>query len=248
MGFDLYRIFSILISSSAFDDQELRDARFKKYSIYGWLAPLIPVSILFGKQFLNHKLAYGFGQCFISEKIDLLYFFILPIALILFSNLIFLMISICSIIKVDKMTHKVMKKEKSEDEIEAELIKSKKFNLKKIFNKKKLEKSEKCTKEKKRLSLFIKLFLLTGMTWILGLITSVNSDSFLWYIYIILNSLQGLFVFASFAFNSQTRRELIKYKAYRTISERLFSIKSESLATSSTNPDLANISKKQSIK
>lgn len=248
MGFDLYRIFSILMSSSAFDDQELRDSRFKKYSIYGWIAPLIPVSILFCRQFLDLRLSYGFGQCFISEKIDLLHFFILPIAFILFSNLIFLIISIYSIIKVDKMTHQVMNKKSSEDNTDTELLKTKsKFNLRKVFSKK-IEKNEKCTKEKKRLSLFFKLFLLTGMTWILGLATSISSDSFIWYIYIILNSLQGLFVFASFAFNSQTRRELIKYKAFRTLSDRFFSTKSESVATTSTKRDSSNASKKHSLK
>jgi hypothetical protein len=71
--------------------------------------------------------------------------------------------------------------------------------------------------DRKRLLLFLKLFLLTGMTWLLGLVSSLNITSLIWYIYIILNSLQGLFIFFAYAFNSQTKREMRKTSIYKTL-------------------------------
>jgi hypothetical protein len=221
MGFDLYRMFAVLISSSRVDDQEQRKIRFKKYSVYGWLLPAFIVGSLVTKQFMTEKVAYGFDKCYITETIDILIFFLIPIALILFVNFIFLVLTIRSIIKVDKMTKSVLLKEtvSKPNDAAIEANQSKLSYFKKIFSKK--AHNEAAKNEKQRFVLFIKLFFLTGMTWVLGLLTASNKDSVLGYFYILFNSLQGFFIFLSFAFNTQTKRELKKTSFYRTFSSAM---------------------------
>ncbi|XP_068697787.1 probable G-protein coupled receptor Mth-like 1 [Montipora foliosa] len=46
---------------------------------------------------------------------------------------------------------------------------------------------------------FVKMASVMEVTWILGIVANVKALSFLWYPYVILNSLQGLFIFLSFA-------------------------------------------------
>jgi hypothetical protein len=80
----------------------------------------------------------------------------------------------------------------------------------------------------------LKLFILTGMSWVLGIVNSFVQMSFIWYIYIVLNSFQGLFIFVAFAFNSQTKRELRNSVFYSSIS-KLLAFRNKSKQTKSTN-------------
>ncbi len=48
---------------------------------------------------------------------------------------------------------------------------------------------------------YMRLFVLMGITWILGFIGSAIDKDFLWYIYIILNASQGIFIFIAFVVN-----------------------------------------------
>lgn len=252
MGFDLYRMFAVLMSSSRADDQEQREKRFKKYSIYGWLVPLTVVLSLVIKQFMTTKLSYGFDKCYITETVDILTFFLAPIALILFVNLMFLGLTIRSIAKVDKMTRRVFLKDKSskaEEETLTDANSSKLSHLKRIFGQKMTssQATDASRGEKKRFLLFIKLFFLTGMTWVLGLLTASYKDSILWYFYILFNSLQGFFIFLSFAFNTQTRRELKKSSVYRTFSSvmnKKSDGSSDESRTSTQDTKLTRVSKK----
>ncbi|KAJ7393384.1 hypothetical protein OS493_006355 [Desmophyllum pertusum] len=45
----------------------------------------------------------------------------------------------------------------------------------------------------------VKMASVMGVTWILGIAANLKAVSFLWYPYVVLNSLQGLFIFLSFA-------------------------------------------------
>lgn len=217
MAYDLYHMFSILSNSNSksasanHEDLELKNIRFIKYSAYAWCAPLLICLILIIKQFVASNLAYGFKICFISEPLDLLIFFVLPVALVLLANIFFLMRSIFSIRQVDKMTNKFLKKE---DESSSNLTNSDSKNRKKRIKTN--------NAEKKRLVLYLKLFILTGMTWILGVITSFNKESFIWHVYIVLNSFQGLFIFISFAFSPQSRRYFKSTALYSRLSSNMF--------------------------
>lgn len=58
---------------------------------------------------------------------------------------------------------------------------------------------------KKRFFMFMRLALIMGLTWIVGLIAGYVDNMYLWCLFIILNTLQGFFVFIVFSCSSKVR-------------------------------------------
>ncbi|XP_064614557.1 adhesion G-protein coupled receptor D1-like [Liolophura sinensis] len=56
--------------------------------------------------------------------------------------------------------------------------------------------------------LLAKLLPITGLTWTFGVVATFSKITFLWNPFIILNSLQGVFVFCAFVLNSRVKRML----------------------------------------
>ncbi|XP_078373674.1 uncharacterized protein LOC144657238 [Oculina patagonica] len=71
-----------------------------------------------------------------------------------------------------------------------------------------------------------KMFSVMGVTWILGIAANLKALSFLWYPYVVLNSLQGLFIFLSFAASGKAL-ELYKSKFAGILRNRTASAQSE---------------------
>lgn len=190
MAFDLFKMFSNSSRISSSDDSNL----FFKYSLFSWLSPIVLILILNLKN--PKSLSYGFKLCFISSSLDLLIFFVIPICIILILNTIFMVISVRSIKKVDKISKKYLKSEESS--ISNHQNKDKKVNKSQNDN------------ANQRLFLFVKIFVLTGLTWTIGILSSLvnNKYSFIWYVYIVFNSFQGLFIFCSYAFNRNSKSNL----------------------------------------
>ena len=93
-----------------------------KYMFFGWIAPFSLVFALWFSQFVFKNMAYGFRKCYISNQIDLLVFMALPVTIMLTLNCYYLVCSIKSIMSVDKMSKKYLRKEES---VSASLISSK---------------------------------------------------------------------------------------------------------------------------
>lgn len=207
MAFDLLRMFQKF--GKIINDSN----KYIRYSLISFILPIISIGILHLKNM--NKLSYGIKNCFISNSVDILVFFVAPIATILFLNLVFLMLSVYFIKKVDILSAKYI----SQDKLSS-------------TNKK---------GEKSRLLLFAKLFILTGMTWLIGVISSLMNDKYsvLWYFYIILNSLQGLFIFCTYGFNhnskSNIKTNVTKIMSYFTKDRSIVNDKS-SRTNSSENP------------
>jgi hypothetical protein len=113
MAYDMHGVFTALTSKN---EKKLRvnennSGVFRKYLICGCTAPLFMILLLFLTQFVNFKMAYGFGVCFISEQLDLLVFFVLPVIFVLAANAYFLVRSIKSIRSVDRMSKKYLQKD-----------------------------------------------------------------------------------------------------------------------------------------
>uniref|UniRef100_T1JFW2 G-protein coupled receptors family 2 profile 2 domain-containing protein n=1 Tax=Strigamia maritima TaxID=126957 RepID=T1JFW2_STRMM len=100
-------------------------------------------------------------------------------------------------------------------------------------------KSIKKTKQKIRFFLYVKLALIMGFTWIIGFVAALAELDALWYGFIVLNGLQGTFIFFAFSF---------KKKVFIMVKEKYFTKKtnlggsgkpekklSKSQATSMTN-------------
>lgn len=66
---------------------------------------------------------------------------------------------------------------------------------------------------KKRFFMFMRLALIMGLTWIVGLIAGYADNLVMWYIFILLNTLQGLFIFIVFSCSSKVRG--LCFKKYR---------------------------------
>ncbi|XP_022799580.1 adhesion G-protein coupled receptor G6-like [Stylophora pistillata] len=62
----------------------------------------------------------------------------------------------------------------------------------------------------------VKMVSVVGLTWILGIVANVKALSFLWYPYVIMNSLQGLFIFLAFAVSGRAL-ELCRVKLNKSI-------------------------------
>ena len=54
----------------------------------------------------------------------------------------------------------------------------------------------------------VRLFFLMGFTWILGLLANIKYLSFLWYVFVILNCFQGIYLFVCFGIEKKSRRRL----------------------------------------
>ncbi|KAL9971183.1 hypothetical protein ACROYT_G023676 [Oculina patagonica] len=72
----------------------------------------------------------------------------------------------------------------------------------------------------------VKMASVMGVTWILGIAANLKALSFLWYPYVVLNSLQGLFIFLSFAASGKAL-ELYKSKLAGILRNRTASAQSE---------------------
>ncbi|XP_067051044.1 uncharacterized protein [Acropora muricata] len=190
MAYDVHKTFTSSGGGRGSSHQLQHTRRFVRYCIYGWGAPAIVVStFVIVDQFISKGfVGYGQGEayCFIAEPKAILYFFVVPVALILVFNLFALVHTVLHIVKTRKRTQKVTNQQHSTG---AALI---------------------C----------VKMASVMGVTWILGIAANVHALSFLWYPYAVLNSLQGVFIFLSFAASG---RSLELYRAkIRILRNRCF--------------------------
>lgn len=176
MAFDIYLTFCQTRSRS------IHSHTFLKYSMYGWISPLlIIIAGLIMNYLYSHSLYspnYGKSICWISQKRGLFVFFALPLFVLLFINLILFFLTARSLLITTRETKMVNK-----------------------FS------------DKVRFFLYIKIALLLGLTWIFGFVATLTNVSFLWYPFIIFNSLQGAFIFLSFT---------MKKKVFDYLRERFF--------------------------
>ncbi|XP_033609011.1 uncharacterized protein LOC111868622 isoform X2 [Cryptotermes secundus] len=61
-----------------------------------------------------------------------------------------------------------------------------------------------------QLCLFVRLSVIMGLTWITGLVATTLNIPVMWYVFVILNTLQGLFIFVSFSCTEKVWMELTR--------------------------------------
>ena len=230
MSFDLFVAFYSIQKKSH------STSTFIKYSLYAWMTPLIIILIMFTVRLTINKNyeIYAKNFCLLSYKEDLLIFFVIPIFLFLFFNLIFFIMSVITIRKIDKNSNLYLKKANvsttnattsetntsvhAASTTESEYFFKQNNNKLKSNLKKAASVNEKSAEnkdiQKQRLVLFLKLFVLMGCCWCTTVVHSFIKESFIWYIYIIINSLQGFLMFITVIFNRQTIKEIKKNKYF----------------------------------
>ena len=248
MAYDLYKMFTMLSNKCERSTSSNSDLKmFLRFCLFSWGFPILITLLLVTSQFVfSFKMAYGYGSCFISNQLDKLMYFIGPVLLIILFNIYFLVQSIRSIKNVDKLKKKYLNNEESSakssgtksliesaskqnETTQSQSFASKMRKLKVDFK----ERDKVDSINKKRLVLFVKLFILTGMSWVFGLVASLTDFSLVWYIFVSLNSFQGLFIFFSFAFNPHTKRQLRKGRLYKMVTSSLRKTDSSSHTNSS---------------
>ena len=68
-----------------------------------------------------------------------------------------------------------------------------------------LSSNDNATPLKERITIFVKIFSLVGVTWILGILPQFVGIKELWYPFLITNSLQGVSIFFAFGLNRKAR-------------------------------------------
>ncbi len=84
-----------------------------------------------------------------------------------------------------------------------------------------------------QLLLMIKLCSITGGTWIFGFLANIKHLQFLWYVFTLLNTLQGVYIFFTFAFTGRVR-QMWKTKIGRDN-------KNDSTGNATTRSDLGSV-------
>ena len=152
-----------------------------RFSVYAWGLPLVfTISCVCVDKFTSFPFSYGgSSQCWLSGKNALVYFFAVPLAVIITTN-------IC-------------------------LFTRTMVAIKRTMDQAKMAKSGK--DEQKQFSIYVKLSSVMGFTWLFGFLANLTVFTAFWYVFIVLNTFQGVFIALSFALNG---RVLKKYKSFIT--------------------------------
>ena len=194
ISFDICRTFvSYLPTSSS-------RRRMKVYTYYTWATPLLIVAsanvidrVPVPSFLQSYKPNYAEHVCWINNQNSSFLFFVLPIGSLVVENFIFFVLTVYGI------QSKTFKEEKE----------SKTFVK---FAVSKDEKTKDLSKRKIYFLIYLKLSIIMGLTWLFGFLASFLKMNFLWYLFIIFNSLQGTFIFIFFD---------LKWKVYYTAYEKI---------------------------
>ena len=201
ISFDMCRTF---VSTSPFNSSK---TRFKIYSYYSWGVPLlivlianvldrIPVPVVL----LDYKPEYATEICWMNNKNASALFFILPVGSLVLENFFFFVMTV----------YGIQKNQFNSGETYSVKTSSTGGTVK--FTENKEDRKLSYNKNKIYFIIYFKLSVLMGLTWLFGFLASFLKLGFLWYPFIIFNSLQGTFIFIFFD---------LKWKVYYTAYEKV---------------------------
>lgn len=142
-----------------------------------WGIPMIFVATT-GLLDSMHILSMQYGEgvaCWIGNRYNLIYFFVIPIIFIMLWNATFFILTLMIIHATIGITQMAMPPGGD---------------------------------NKKQLIIYIKIASLMGFTWIFGVLAVFFNDSTLSYLFVIFNSLQGVYIALAFGFNKQIRNKI----------------------------------------
>lgn len=191
LAIDICRTFSGSAASGA--SRSASDGANKRFAVYSFYAWMIPALIVGGSLALDlfevHELYrphYGERLCWISSRRALLVLFALPMAILLFVNILLFTVTIVHICIIDRQTKKAMQNSFTQSAPNS------------------------MQKEKNRFILYIKLSFIMGLTWIFGFLATLTEHHVLWYVFIVFNTLQGAFLCLAFVCTKKVFRLLRK--------------------------------------
>lgn len=179
---------------------------FLKYSVWGWGSPLLILAISVSIDFFFAELddasetalrsirpLYGHNNlCWIGQGLALFLFFALPAFILIALNIFLFGWTAKAILKQSRDAEKVFSKEKVTGGVRTREACSRKS-------------SSSAEAEVQRMKLYVKLGVIMGVTWILGFLSGISEWEWLWYPFVLVNGLQGTFIF--FGFDGKVKRE-----------------------------------------
>ena len=242
MGFDICRTFAGSVTRHrGMPGSAGQRITFVYYSLYAWGFPTLIVSLGLMMDITQldptYSPEYGSRVCWISNRTGLGVFFVLPVACLLFKNLILFSLTVFSILKQRRDAKFALDKKQSfrkgsetkslTDRLQpppGPVVKIRKSNN---------------NKQKVRFILYIKLGLIMGLGWIFGFAAALAKVPILWYPFIFFNALQGAFIFFAFGFKRK-----VYYMMYQRITNRPHpddtSSGSRTTASSSNKTNMSN--------
>uniref|UniRef100_T1IQX9 G-protein coupled receptors family 2 profile 2 domain-containing protein n=1 Tax=Strigamia maritima TaxID=126957 RepID=T1IQX9_STRMM len=91
------------------------------------------------------------------------------------------------------------------------------------------------TKSQRNFRLYLRLALLMGLTWLMGIIAALSDFEVFWYIFVCLNTLQGLFIFFAFTCTKKVMRSFYARLTGRGLIGRKFTLANSTSASRATN-------------
>nr|CAD7593026.1 unnamed protein product [Timema genevievae] len=193
---------------------------FFKYSLYAWGTPTIIVMSTVMVDLLElapfklrpHLAASIDGVCWFGSRFGQGIFFTLPGAIILLVNVVLFSITVYKIHQHTRDNYRYIRK-KTKEELSATLSRSSTEFNKNLTSSmssngyhaernlpKHLKNGISGSREQARFYLYLKLFIIMGMTWLFGFVATMLDISLLMYPFLILNGLQGALIFIMFDF------------------------------------------------
>ncbi len=203
MGFDICRTFTGSLTRHRGMQGRGQRSTFVFYSLYAWGFPTLIVSLGLVLDFTHlledYAPEYGTRVCWISNKTGLGFFFILPVAVLLFENLILFSLTVFSILKQRRAARFAVDKKQSYRKSSENKSLTERLQPPPGPTAPMRQSSNTANnKQKIRFILYIKLGLIMGMGWIFGFIAALAKVPALWYPFIFFNALQGAFIFVAF--------------------------------------------------
>ena len=176
MAWDIYKTFG---QKTILSQIRSKRAHLPQYMVYAYGVPACIVAVSVTIEFSNivpdFPIGYGLSGCWISVKSATFVFFCLPMLFVILTNLVFYILTILSINYVSS----VVESEKHRHRGRSDLF------------------------------IYVRIFSVLGFTWIFGVITFFfhNDESLalrvVIFLFVIFNSLQGLFLFSVFMANGR---------------------------------------------
>lgn len=184
LAWDVWRTIRLATVQLRCSSSSQQWGKFIGYSMYAWLFPGLVVTLAVLVDFVDvgprswvpteYHPHFGRSVCWFGQRKSILVFFAIPLAAILFFNLLLFISS-------------------------AYMIRS---------TTAKSPTSNNQTSSRKQLGLYVRLALIMGLSWIAGLIAGAADFMPLWYVFVGLCSLQGLFILLAYTCNPKVSRSI----------------------------------------
>ncbi|XP_055537393.1 G-protein coupled receptor Mth2-like isoform X1 [Wyeomyia smithii] len=186
MSFDIYWTFSGVRGAKSTERK-----KFALYSLYAWGCPVLIVTLALVMDHtelvpVNFRPQVGVKRCLLQEDkyVEFMYLY-LPMLLLVFANVIFFVITAIRIIKIQRETSMIRRGDS--------------------------KRHSKLDNDRDRFSLYLRLFIVMGVTWSLEVISwAVDNVAWIFYISDVCNCIQGFLIFMLFVWKQKVKRLIYK--------------------------------------